>query len=31
MDKEKLVDPGDKKRLQREISILRKIRHPNII
>lgn len=31
MDKDKLVDAADKKRLQREISILRKIRHPNII
>ncbi|EAR87771.2 Serine/Threonine kinase domain protein (macronuclear) [Tetrahymena thermophila SB210] len=31
LDKDKLIDSADKKRLQREISILRKIRHPNII
>lgn len=31
LDKDKLVDSADKKRLQREIAILRKIRHPHII
>ncbi|EGR31880.1 protein kinase domain protein [Ichthyophthirius multifiliis] len=31
LDKNKIIDNTDKKRLQREIQILRKIRHPNII
>jgi 5'-AMP-activated protein kinase, catalytic alpha subunit len=31
LEKDKIQDEGDKTRISREISILRKIRHPNII
>ncbi len=31
LEKEKILDEGDKTRISREIQILRRIRHPNII